>query len=51
MSENVQDIRASHKLHHGKMESAISNKWTNASRISNQKKHLPERITLTTAIY
>ena len=49
----VQNIWQNHKLHHGchgKLEGANDNGNSNSSKGKNSKRHLPERLTLTTTI-
>ena len=53
LSENVQDIRQSHKINHGshkKLQSGINSQWKSFSRGENPKKHHPGRYALALTI-
>ena len=54
MSENVQDIRKSYKVHHktcGKLESRIISRRTYTCRGKNPKRHLSGRLIFNTTIF
>ena len=53
MSENVQDIKQNHQIHHGsheKLENEIDDRKINFSRDENTERLLPGRLAMVTTI-